>query len=111
SSFRSPPFHGPSSKSGPSAHIDGRSPPALQESKIFFCRSAPGREVLRLRLPFSPNGSTIKPAAAADRGLWKNIRRGNIMTYQEVLEQARGAVGPHCKACPVCNGLACKNSI
>ena len=33
------------------------------------------------------------------------------MTYQEVLEQARGAVGPHCKACPVCNGLACKNSI
>ena len=33
------------------------------------------------------------------------------MTYQEVLEQARGAVGPHCKACPVCNGLACKNAI
>ena len=33
------------------------------------------------------------------------------MTYQEVLEQARGAMGPHCKACPVCNGLACKNSI
>lgn len=33
------------------------------------------------------------------------------MTYQEVLENARGAMGPHCKACPVCNGLACKNTI
>ena len=33
------------------------------------------------------------------------------MTYQEVLEQARGAMGPYCKACPVCNGLACKNSV
>ena len=34
-----------------------------------------------------------------------------IMTYQEVLENARGNIGPHCKACPVCNGLACKNTI
>ena len=33
------------------------------------------------------------------------------MTYQEVLEQARGAMGPYCKACPVCNGVACKNQI
>ena len=33
------------------------------------------------------------------------------MTYQEALENARGAIGPHCKACPVCNGLACKNTI
>ena len=33
------------------------------------------------------------------------------MTYQEVLEKARGQVGPYCKACPVCNGAACKNSI
>lgn len=33
------------------------------------------------------------------------------MTYQEALEAARGAMGPHCKACPVCNGLACKNTI
>ena len=33
------------------------------------------------------------------------------MTYQEVLEQARGAMGPYCKACPVCNGLACKNTV
>lgn len=33
------------------------------------------------------------------------------MTYQEVLENARAYVGPHCKACPVCNGLACKNTI
>ena len=34
-----------------------------------------------------------------------------IMTYQEVLENARGNIGPFCKACPVCNGLACKNTI
>ena len=33
------------------------------------------------------------------------------MEYQEVLQQARGRVGPVCKACPVCNGMACKNTI
>lgn len=33
------------------------------------------------------------------------------MTYQEVLENARGQMGPYCKACPVCNGLACRNSM
>lgn len=33
------------------------------------------------------------------------------MDYQEVLQQARTCIGPFCKACPVCNGLACKNTI
>ena len=33
------------------------------------------------------------------------------MTYQETLQNARGKVGPHCKACPVCNGLACTNTM
>lgn len=33
------------------------------------------------------------------------------MTYNDVLEQAKGAMGPYCKACPICNGLACKNTI
>ncbi|NLU25213.1 MAG: alpha-hydroxy-acid oxidizing protein [Clostridiales bacterium] len=33
------------------------------------------------------------------------------MDYQEVLQQARGCIGPFCKACPVCNGLACKNTV
>ena len=33
------------------------------------------------------------------------------MTYEEVLANARTCVGPYCKACPVCNGMACKNSI
>ena len=33
------------------------------------------------------------------------------MTYQEVLENARSCIGPYCKACPVCNGLACRNAI
>ncbi len=29
------------------------------------------------------------------------------MTYQDILENARTCIGPHCKACPVCNGKAC----
>ena len=33
------------------------------------------------------------------------------MTYQEILAQARTCSGPHCKACPVCNGMACKNTM
>ena len=33
------------------------------------------------------------------------------MTYQEVLQAARGQVGPHCKACPVCDGRACRNTM
>ncbi|MBR1689983.1 MAG: alpha-hydroxy-acid oxidizing protein [Oscillibacter sp.] len=33
------------------------------------------------------------------------------MTYQEALTNARGQMGPYCKACPVCNGLACKNQV
>lgn len=33
------------------------------------------------------------------------------MTYQEILEQARTCIGKYCKACPVCNGRACKNQI
>ena len=33
------------------------------------------------------------------------------MTYQEILANARTCSGPHCKACPVCNGLACKNTM
>ena len=33
------------------------------------------------------------------------------MTYQEILENARGCIGAYCKACPVCNGRACKNQI
>lgn len=31
------------------------------------------------------------------------------MTYQDVLENARGCSGPYCKACSVCNGRACGN--
>jgi 4-hydroxymandelate oxidase len=33
------------------------------------------------------------------------------MTYQEVLENARTCIGSYCKACDVCNGIACKNRI
>lgn len=33
------------------------------------------------------------------------------MTYQEVLEQARTCIGSYCKACPVCDGRACRNQI
>lgn len=33
------------------------------------------------------------------------------MTYAEVLEQAKKNIGPKCKVCPECNGLACGNTI
>ena len=33
------------------------------------------------------------------------------MTYQDILNNARGCIGPYCKACPVCNGRACKNTM
>ena len=33
------------------------------------------------------------------------------MTYQEILENARLCIGKYCKACPVCNGRACKNQV
>lgn len=33
------------------------------------------------------------------------------MNYNEVISNARGNVGPFCKACVICNGVACKNAI
>lgn len=33
------------------------------------------------------------------------------MTYEEALNLARDQIGPYCKACPVCNGCACRNQI
>ncbi|MEG1894783.1 MAG: alpha-hydroxy-acid oxidizing protein [Oscillospiraceae bacterium] len=33
------------------------------------------------------------------------------MEYAKVLENARECMGPFCKACPVCNGVACKNTM
>ena len=33
------------------------------------------------------------------------------MTYQELLSAARDRVGPYCKACPVCDGRACRGVI
>ena len=33
------------------------------------------------------------------------------MDYKQVLENARGNIGPYCKACPVCNGRRCRNQI
>lgn len=33
------------------------------------------------------------------------------MTYQEVVQNARGRIGKYCKACSVCNGRACLNQI
>jgi hypothetical protein len=41
----------------------------------------------------------------------QNIWEVVIMTYTEILEQARTCMGPFCKACPTCNGMACKNSM
>ena len=33
------------------------------------------------------------------------------MNYNEVLAAAKDCVGPYCKACPVCNGRACANTM
>lgn len=33
------------------------------------------------------------------------------MLYGEVLEASRGKMGPFCKSCLICNGLACKNQM
>lgn len=33
------------------------------------------------------------------------------MTYEEVLVEARKHISTACKACPVCNGLACGNTL
>ena len=33
------------------------------------------------------------------------------MTYAEILKEAKDQIGPFCKACPVCNGLACGNTM
>lgn len=33
------------------------------------------------------------------------------MNFNEVLAEAKTCIGNYCKACPVCNGLACKNQI
>ena len=33
------------------------------------------------------------------------------MTYQEVVQNARGRIGKYCKACNVCNGRACTNLV
>lgn len=34
-----------------------------------------------------------------------------MMNYKDVLENARTCIGNYCKACNVCNGIACKNTI
>lgn len=33
------------------------------------------------------------------------------MDYQEVIKKAKDCIGPYCKACPVCNGVACGNTM
>ena len=33
------------------------------------------------------------------------------MAYKDIIEAARGKIGPYCKACVECNGKACKNTI
>ena len=33
------------------------------------------------------------------------------MNFKEVMDAARGNMGPYCKVCPVCDGRACKNQM
>ena len=39
------------------------------------------------------------------------MKEDTTVTYNEILTAARGQVGPTCKACPVCNGIACGNTM
>ena len=41
----------------------------------------------------------------------KRKKRGKIMNYSECIENARTRIGNYCKACPECNGRACKNQM
>ena len=41
----------------------------------------------------------------------KGIQEEKQMNYSDVLANARECIGKYCKACPVCNGVACKNQI
>lgn len=34
-----------------------------------------------------------------------------MMNFQEVTENARSVIGKYCKACPECNGRACRNTV
>lgn len=38
-------------------------------------------------------------------------QKEDTMDYNQVLTEARKHIGPNCKACPVCNGLACGNTM
>ena len=33
------------------------------------------------------------------------------MTYQEILDRSCDQIGPFCKSCKICNGMACKNTV
>ena len=33
------------------------------------------------------------------------------MNFNDVLKEARTCIGNYCKACPVCNGMACRNQM
>lgn len=33
------------------------------------------------------------------------------MNFNDVIKEARGCIGSYCKACNVCNGMACKNQV
>lgn len=39
------------------------------------------------------------------------MKWGYKMTYEEMLLNAKKVIGPYCKACPECNGKACKNQM
>ncbi len=39
------------------------------------------------------------------------IKGEHKMTYDEILVEARKNIGKYCKACPECNGRACRNQI
>ena len=57
---------------------------------------------------YDENRESVDPGKNAGSG---TNREENAMNYSDVLNNARQCIGKYCKACPVCNGVACKNQV
>ena len=53
----------------------------------------------------------LKRETFRKEGVLERKSEGIHMNYNDVLKEARSCIGNYCKACPVCNGVACRNQI
>ncbi len=50
----------------------------------------------------------LREGAGIGYNVGKQGQEETKMNYQQVLENAREKMAPRCRACPECNGIACK---